>query len=143
MANDVELGLPGNTDSPATMEMAYSAFSKRSKRWIALAACFAAIFSGLSSFIYFPAISPIATSLHVSVELVNLTVTSYLIVSGIIPSIVGDLADRIGRRPLYLATFAIYLGANIGLALQDSYAALFVLRMIQSAGSSGTLLIEF
>lgn len=33
----------------------------------------------------------------------------------------------------------IYLGANIGLALQDSYAALLVLRCVQSCGSSATI----
>lgn len=32
-----------------------------------------------------------------------------------------------------------YLGANIGLALQNGYPALMVLRCIQSAGSSGTI----
>lgn len=32
-----------------------------------------------------------------------------------------------------------YLGANIGLALQNSYPALMVLRCLQSAGSSGTI----
>lgn len=117
----------------------YSTFSQTSKRGISFAASFAAMFSGLSSFIYYPAISPIAADLHTSIELVNLTITSYMIVSGIAPSIIGDLADRTGRRPLYIATFAIYFAANIGLALQNSYAALFVLRMLQSAGSSGLL----
>lgn len=37
--------------------------------------------------------------------------------------------------------FIIYLGANIGLALQDNYAALMVLRCLQSSGSSGTIAI--
>lgn len=32
----------------------------------------------------------------------------------------------------------IYSAANIGLALQNNYAALMVLRCLQSAGSSGT-----
>lgn len=138
MENDLEPSpRPRDPDAAASPEVEYSAFSKTSKRWISFAACFAAIFSGLSSFIYYPAISPIAASLHTSVELVNLTITSYLIVSGIVPSIIGDLADRTGRRPLYLVTFAVYVAANIGLALQKSYAALFVLRMVQSAGSSG------
>ncbi|KAL8810829.1 MAG: hypothetical protein Q9223_002062 [Gallowayella weberi] len=99
---------------------------------ISFAASFAAMFSGLSSFIYYPAISPIAADIHTSVQLVNLTITSYLIVSGIVPSIVGDLADRTGRRPLYIVTFAIYFAANVGLALQESYATLFLLRMLQS-----------
>ena len=51
----------------------------------------------------------------------------------------GDLADKAGRRPAYAACFAIYICANIGLALQDNYAALFVLRCLQSAGSSATI----
>ncbi|KAI4280196.1 MAG: hypothetical protein L6R38_004639 [Xanthoria sp. 2 TBL-2021] len=124
-------------------EILYSTFSKTSKRWISVAASFSAMFSGLSSFIYYPAVTPIAEDLHTSIELVNLTITSYLIVSGLAPSIIGDLADRTGRRPLYIATFTIYFAANIGLALQDSYAALFTLRMLQSAGSSGTITLAY
>lgn len=46
-----------------------------------------------------------------------------------------------GRRPAYIIGFIIYTGANIGLALQSSYAALFVLRCLQSSGSSATIAI--
>ncbi|KAL8787815.1 MAG: hypothetical protein Q9213_002002 [Squamulea squamosa] len=106
-------------------ETVYSTFSKTSKRWISIAASFSAMFSGLSSFIYYPAVTPIAEDLNTSIERVNLTITSYLIVSGLAPLIIGDLADRAGRRPLYILTFTIYFAANVGLALQDSYAALF------------------
>lgn len=38
-----------------------------------------------------------------------------------------------------MVCFVIYLGANIGLALQSDYAALLVLRCMQSSGSSGTI----
>lgn len=38
-----------------------------------------------------------------------------------------------------LVCFAVYIVANIGLALQNSYPALFVLRCIQSTGSSATI----
>ncbi len=44
-----------------------------------------------------------------------------------------------GRRPTLIIGFIIYIGANIGLALQDNYAALLVLRCLQSTGSSGTV----
>ena len=74
-----------------------------------------------------------------SLELMNLTITAYLICQGIVPSIFGDLADMVGRRPVYLLVFLIYFSANIGLALQNSYPALLVLRMLQSTGSSGEL----
>lgn len=40
---------------------------------------------------------------------------------------------------MYLLCFVVMTGANIGLALQNNYAALLVLRMLQAAGSSGTV----
>ena len=121
------------------MEEPYSGFSERRKRWIACLASFAAMFSGLSSFIYYPAISPLADALRTTVELINLTITSYQLVSGIAPSLIGDMADQTGRRPVYIGAFVVYTAANIGLALQSSYPALLVLRMVQSIGSSGKI----
>ena len=44
-----------------------------------------------------------------------------------------------GRRPAYAIGFIVYIGANIGIALQDSFSALLVLRCIQSTGSSSTI----
>jgi multidrug resistance protein len=122
---------------------AYSVFASWQKRSISSVICFSAMFSGLSSFIYYPAITALSRDLHVSIELINLTITSYLIVSGIAPSILGDVADQTGRRPVSLLAFSLYFAANIGLALQDKYAALVVLRCIQSAGASGTLAIAY
>lgn len=90
----------------------YSTFSTTSKRWISFTASSAAMFSGLSSFLYYPAIHPLAESLHASIELINLTITSYLVVSGIVPSVIGDLADRTGR-PLYLVTLARFSAAEL------------------------------
>lgn len=78
-----------------------------------------------------------AIDLGLSVSLVNLTITSYLIVAGIAPAFVGDIADQGGRRPAYILMFILGAASNVGLALQNSYAALFVLRMVQSAGASG------
>lgn len=124
-------------ENPQARELLFSSFSKNEKQWISFAASYAAMFSGLSSFIYYPAVVPLARDLGVSVELINLTITSYLIVAGIAPAFMGDMADQTGRRPVYLLMFSLYVGANIGLAVQNSYAALLVLRMVQSAGSSG------
>ena len=51
----------------------------------------------------------------------------------------AGFSDGAGRRPAYIFCFVIYIAANIGLALQRNYAALLVLRCLQSAGSSGTV----
>lgn len=51
----------------------------------------------------------------------------------------GSLSEFAGRRPVYIICFTIYIGANIGLALQNSYLALLIFRAVQSSGSSGTV----
>jgi MFS family permease len=124
-------------------EELYSVFSKSERRWIVFTVSCAAMFSGLSSFIYYPAVTSLSESLKASIELINLTVTAYMIMAGIAPAVTGDMADQTGRRPAYIVAFAIYFASNLGLALQKSYPALFVLRMLQSAGSSGTFAIAF
>ncbi|KAK7987567.1 hypothetical protein PG989_007882 [Apiospora arundinis] len=121
----------------------YSAFQPWQKRCIIAVVAFGGWFSSLSSFIYFPAIPALAEDLGVSVEKINLTVTSYLIMSGIFPALVGNAADKLGRRPVFLATLVVYVGANIGLALQNSFGLLFFLRMLQSAGISGTYSVTY
>lgn len=97
--------------------------------------------SGFASNIYFPALPTIAHDLNVSVELINLTVTTYLIFQGIAPSFWGPLSDVKGRRRAYCCTFVVFLGACIGLALTRNYATLVTLRCLQSAGSASTIAI--
>ncbi len=68
------------------------------------------------------ALDAIANDLAVSVGLINLTLTTYMICQAIAPTLFGDFGDMAGRRPAFLVAFTIYLGANIGLALQDNFA---------------------
>ncbi|KAI5794951.1 major facilitator superfamily domain-containing protein [Pyronema domesticum] len=116
---------PQNTELNLTRTISemYSVFTTGQKRWI----------------IYFPALSSLSQQLGVTTELINLTITSYMIFQALAPTFFGELADTLGRRPVYLILFTIYLCANIGLALQRSYAALLILRMLQSTGSSGVI----
>jgi len=130
-----------NADIVGTGEP-FSAFTERQKKWIVFIAAMAGWFSTTSSFIYFPAIPFLARDLHVSIEQINLTVTSYLVASGIFPSIVGSAADYYGRRPVFIVSLSVYVGVNVGLALQRSFAALVTLRMVQSAAISGTYRIQ-
>ncbi|PWY67883.1 MFS general substrate transporter [Aspergillus heteromorphus CBS 117.55] len=120
-------------------EEVYTIFSKKAKILIVMTASFAGLFSPLSANIYLPALDTLADELHVSDTLINLTVTTYMIFQGLAPAIFGGLADSAGRRPAYIICFTIYIAANIGLALQRNYAALLVLRCLQSTGSSSTI----
>lgn len=137
MAEPKSEAIPQETEKIGRSNAPYSGFTNSQRKQVALLVAFAAMFSPLSSFIYYPCIDSIAKDLGVTVELMNLTITSYMVVSGIAPAIIGDFADILGRRPIYMITFIIYFAANVGLATQKSYPALLVLRMVQSAGSSG------
>lgn len=117
----------------------YSVFSPRKKKFIVFLVAWGGFFSPLSANIYFPALNTLAREMKVSNTLINLTLTSYMIFQGLAPTIFGDLADMAGRRPAYAIGLVIYVGACIGLALQNSYAALLVLRCLQSTGSSSTI----
>ncbi|CAK7262702.1 hypothetical protein SEPCBS119000_000118 [Sporothrix epigloea] len=129
-------------DSAAAPAAAYSSFSSGHKILIVIMTVFATLFSPFSSFIYLPAITPIAKAYQRSVADINLTVTLYQVMQAVAPVIFGDLSDQLGRRPVYMITFAIYLGANVGLALQNNYVALLVLRALQSTGCSATVAIS-
>ena len=140
--------------APAVLELAenasrvpsgspYSAFSRSTKFWITTMVTISSVISPMTANLYFPALNEIAADLNVSVSLINLTITTYMIFQGLSPSIFGDFGDMAGRRPAFIVALIIYLFANIGLALQRHYAALMVLRCLQSAGSSGTLALAY
>ncbi|RAQ52150.1 MFS multidrug transporter [Aspergillus flavus] len=129
------------TTPPPIPDAPYSIFDKRQKWLIIAIVSTAATFSGFASNIYFPALPTIADDLGVSLELVNLTVTSYLIFQGLAPSLWGPVSDVKGRRIAYICTFIVFLGACIGLALSKNYATVIVLRCLQSTGSASTIAI--
>jgi MFS family permease len=141
-SNEGDKGRPdeGSSAQPLPLPL-YSVFRPAQKRWIIFIAAWAGWFSTASSFIYFPAIPFMAHDMGVSIQKINLTVTSYMIASGVFPAITGNAADRYGRRITLLASLAVYTIANIGIAVQRSFTALFMLRMLQSAAISGMIML--
>ncbi|POS71729.1 major facilitator superfamily transporter [Diaporthe helianthi] len=101
----------------------------------------AGLFSGLSSNIYFPSLDAISRDLNVSLEAVSLTITSYLIIQGISPLFWGPLSDTIGRRPVYIASFSVYIVANFILSFSPNFSVFLIARGLQSAGSASTVSI--
>ncbi|GAB7336978.1 hypothetical protein MBLNU457_g2399t1 [Dothideomycetes sp. NU457] len=145
--NPTESEIPRPTDLPAiekpqTNTEAYSSFTVTQKRLIILAGTLAGFLSPLTGSIYYPAITTIAKDLKVSTSAINVTVTTYLIVQGLAPMIIAGFSDNCGRRPAFILCFVIFMAANLGLGLQNSYVALLILRMVQSGGSSGTIALS-
>ncbi|KAF2664798.1 MFS general substrate transporter, partial [Microthyrium microscopicum] len=123
-------------------EPPYSIFPKWQRVIYVYVASLAAFASPVSSTIYYPAMLTLAKDLNTSLTNISLTITTYMIFQGLAPTIIGGISDRFGRRPAYIICFTIYLAANIGLALQTNFVALLILRCVQSAGSSGTVVLS-
>jgi MFS family permease len=147
--NDVEKGVGELPTSEPMVEQPdrsgvlakedYSVFTVGQKRAIIFAGSFAAWFSPMTGSIYFPALDQIGADLGVSDSAMSVTVTTYLILQGVAPMMIAGFSNTAGRRPAYILCFTIYIVANLALSLQSNYVALLILRMVQSAGSSGTV----
>ncbi|KAI0094287.1 MFS general substrate transporter [Irpex rosettiformis] len=122
-------------------EKPYSVYTLREKWAIVIISSIAGIFSPLTANIYFPAIPELSRVFGKSVELINLTVTMYMVLQGISPMFWGTLSDRLGRRPIFLACMLVLSLACVGLARvpTDAYWLLMVLRCLQAAGSASTI----
>ncbi|KAH9965123.1 MFS general substrate transporter [Lactifluus volemus] len=122
-------------------EKLYSVFSHREKWLIVGIASYAGLFSPLTTNIYFPAIPVMSKEFHKSLELINLTVTLYMVMQGLFPMIWGTISDYWGRRPIMLACLTTLALSCVGLALvpTSSYWLLMLMRGLQAAGSASTV----
>jgi hypothetical protein len=139
---------------PGSFDPRQHVFNRSQKRRVVYLVSIAAMFSPLSSNIYFPAIVSISEvsrlqtrtrlilqALHTSLELIALTITIYMLFQGLAPSLWGPVADNYGRRPVLLCTLAVYVLANLGLALSSSFPTLMAFRGVQAVGSASTIAI--
>ncbi|KAE8441465.1 hypothetical protein EG329_004921 [Mollisiaceae sp. DMI_Dod_QoI] len=116
----------------------YSVLTVGQKKLIIMAASVASLFSPMATAIYYPSLNTISKDLNVTNSKINITVTIFLVcLPHHLPSHMDQ--QKQGRRPMYIFCFIVFTAANLGLALQNNYVALLILRMIQASGSSGTV----
>ena len=139
----------------------YHVFTRSRKLQMVYIVSLAAIFSPLSSNIYFPALGTISKvsymspdrgniyfilminqDLDVSMSLTTLTVTVYMIVQGLAPSFWGSFSDVIGRRAiLHWNIYCLYY-CKYCLGVSTNYGELMAFRALQAAGSAATISIR-
>ncbi|KAI0435002.1 major facilitator superfamily domain-containing protein [Xylaria sp. FL1042] len=116
----------------------HSVYTSREKRLLVISAAFSGLFASWTAQIYLPALNNAAHDLHTSTKKINLTVTSYMIFQGVTPIFIGGYADAMGRRPVYIICFILYIAVDVALALTDAYGSLLGLRSVQSITISST-----
>ncbi|KAI3322160.1 MFS general substrate transporter [Xylariaceae sp. AK1471] len=123
---------------PIVIPPLFTVYTPWEKRLIVISAAFSGLFASWTAQIYLPALNNAAKDLHTSTKKINLTVTSYMIFQGVTPIFIGGYADAMGRRPVYIICFILYIVVDIALALTDSYGSLLALRVLQSVTISST-----
>lgn len=80
-----------------------------------------------------PSLPKIAVEFQADLALINLAVAGYAAVTAFVALISGAMSDRYGRRPVALASIAIFIVASIGCALAPNIAVFLVCRAMQAS----------
>ena len=85
---------------------------------------------------YLPSFPSIAAEFQIGLDVVQQTLTVYLLAMAVMTLFHGTLSDAIGRRPVILGGLVIYLLASIGALFAVSFSFLLLCRLVQglSAG---------
>lgn len=102
-----------------------------------LITCSTVFLAQLGMSIYLPALPAIAEYLNAQPSQVSWGLSLYLIGMALPMLFWGSLAQRIGRKPVLLASLGVYGLANLALPLGSTLESFLLLRLIQGIGASG------
>ncbi|WP_341760640.1 multidrug effflux MFS transporter [Candidatus Endowatersipora endosymbiont of Watersipora subatra] len=70
-------------------------------------------------------------------SMMQLTLTGYMALMGLLQLIIGPLSDRIGRRPVLLWALVLFVIASVGVSLATNFKLFMVFRCLQAFIVSG------
>lgn len=94
-----------------------------------------ATMTSISIAIYLPAMPTLARDLGASMEMVQLTVSVFLVGVGVGQLLYGPASDRFGRRPALLFGLVVYGLGSLACALAPTIEVLLAGRVLQAAGA--------
>ena len=96
--------------------------------------------SALSLNLFLPSLPSMAAHFGVDYGLMQLSLSGYLAATAVVQLVIGPVSDRYGRRPVMLATSAVFVLATLGTLLAPGYGMFMLCRMVQAAIASGLVL---
>ena len=90
---------------------------------------------------YLPAMPSIADDFNVSIEVIQTTLSTYLLGFAIGQLFYGPLADSYGRKPVLICGLITYLIASIGIVYGDSIEQFKWLRLLQAIGGGAASVV--
>ncbi|MBO7743386.1 MFS transporter [Paenibacillus sp. MWE-103] len=104
------------------------------RKFIVYLVAFAAFFGPFTQTIYTPVLPEVASQLHSTSFVVNLTISVFTFFLAIMQMIYGPLTDIKGRRKVMLLGIALYVVASVGCFFSGTIALLLVFRALQAIG---------
>jgi MFS transporter, DHA1 family, multidrug resistance protein len=86
-----------------------------------------------------PSLPGMVSALHTTKEMVQLTLSLYMLGMAVSQLFLGPLADRFGRRPVLLVCLVLYCLSSIAAFYAANVEALIVARVFQSFGATAGL----
>ncbi|MFB2553633.1 multidrug effflux MFS transporter [Ensifer soli] len=96
--------------------------------------------SALNMNIFLPALPAMARGFDTSYATIQLTLSGYLTGTAILQLLLGPLSDRFGRRPVLIASLAIFLVATVVCILAPSIQLFLAGRFVQTTLIAGLVL---
>ncbi|WEX07236.1 multidrug effflux MFS transporter [Chelativorans sp. AA-79] len=90
--------------------------------------------------IFLPSLPGMAEHFQADYRLVQLTVSLYLAATAVLQLGIGPASDRFGRRPVLLASFAIFCAGTLGAVFAPTIEVLLACRVLQAFSASGMVL---
>ncbi|MFN2744286.1 MULTISPECIES: MFS transporter [Bacillus] len=103
--------------------------------------CMSAFFASLNQNIYSPIIPLIRDSFHVSVAMVNLSVSLFIFITAVMQIILGSLVDFKGARFVVIASIILTVIATIGCAAAQDFTSFLIFRVLQAVGTAALPLV--
>ncbi|KAJ6014552.1 hypothetical protein N7540_009143 [Penicillium herquei] len=111
-------------------------YSRHMKWFITFIVALAGVVAPMGSAIFLPSLSQVAKDLHTSSTLANLSISLYMLSMSIFPLWWSSFSERLGRRTIYISSFAIYIVFNSLCAKSNTIAMLIVMRMFAGGASA-------
>ncbi|WP_246860548.1 multidrug effflux MFS transporter [Noviherbaspirillum sp. UKPF54] len=86
---------------------------------------------------FLPSFPAIADQFSVSMAVVQLALSAYLLAFSFMSLFYGTLSDSFGRRPVILASLLLFTAASIGAAFAPSFGWLLTFRVLQGLSAGG------
>lgn len=96
--------------------------------------------SALAMNVFLPSLPKMTTYFQTDYAVMQLSVSAYLALNGVLQLVIGPLSDRYGRRPVILWGIVVFCLATVGCLLSTSIEMFLFFRMIQTSVSVGLVL---